>query len=122
MKVAVWPTLTRPTSASSTLVSTCMLRRSWAIVKRVGAWRLAATVWPTSTLRPTTVPSTGARMKVRSRSTCAWRRAAWFCTTWAAAFFSIASETRSCASAARTAETCASSWAFEASTWATAES
>ncbi len=99
-----------------------MLRRSWAIVNRVGAWRLAATVCPTSTLRPTTVPSTGARMKVRSRSTCAWRSAASFCTTLAAALFSIACVTRSCASADRTAETWASSWALDASTWATAES
>ncbi len=122
VKVTLWPSVTRPTSASSTLVSTCMLRRSWAMVNRVGACRLAATVWPRSTLRPTTTPSTGARMKVRSRSTWACRSAASFWATWALAFVSIASATRSWASAERTAEAWASSWALDASCWATAES
>src|SRR5215467_1181344 len=60
VKVVCWPTWTRPTSASSTLVSTCILLRSCAMTKSTGAWRLAATVWPTSTLRATTTPSTGA--------------------------------------------------------------
>ena len=46
VKVARRPSRMRPTSASSTLVSTCICVRSWAIVKSVGAWRLAATVWP----------------------------------------------------------------------------
>ena len=32
--------------------------------EHVGAWRLAATVWPTSTLRATTTPSIGALMTV----------------------------------------------------------
>ena len=41
------------------LVSTCMCVRSWPIVNSVGAWRLAATVCPTSTLREMTTPSVG---------------------------------------------------------------
>ena len=60
------------------------------MVKSVGAWRLAATVWPTSTVREMTVPSTGARMDVYSRSTCDccsaacfWRTAALGPLTWA---------------------------------------
>ena len=69
VKVAWSFSLTRPMSASSTLVSTCIFVRSWAIVKSTGAWRLAATVWPTSTWRETTTPSTGALIVVWSRST-----------------------------------------------------
>ena len=34
-----------------------------------GAWKLAATVWPTSTRRDVTMPSIGARMTVCSRLT-----------------------------------------------------
>src|SRR5258705_455514 len=44
VNVACWPTCTRPTSASSTLVSTCILLRSCAMTKSTGAWRLAAEV------------------------------------------------------------------------------
>ena len=58
------PSRTSPMSDSLTLVSTCILVRSWAIRNSVGVWKLAATVWPTSTLRDTTTPSTGDRMSV----------------------------------------------------------
>ena len=58
----------------------------------VGACSEAATVWPTSTLRPTTMPSMGERMMVWSRSTCAWFTAAaacvtaaWLALSWASA-------------------------------------
>ena len=64
VNVAGWFTRTRPTSASDTLVSTCILVRSCAMRNNVGADRLAATVWPTSTFRDTTTPSTGAVMLV----------------------------------------------------------
>ncbi len=46
-------------SPSATLVSICMRARSSAIVNSVGAWSEAATVWPTSTAREITTPSTG---------------------------------------------------------------
>ena len=59
MNFAGCPTLIRLMSASSTLVSICIFVRSWAMVKRVGVWNEAATVCPTSTLRETTMPSTG---------------------------------------------------------------
>ena len=39
-----------------------------------GAWKDAATVCPTSMLRDSTVPSTGARMRVWSRLSCACAR------------------------------------------------
>ena len=58
------PALRRPTSASATLVSTCILARSSAMTKMVGACREAATVWPTSTLREMTVPFVGETMLV----------------------------------------------------------
>ena len=77
MNVATWPTATLPMSASLTFVSTCILVRSCAIVNNVGACRLAATVWPISTLREMTVPLMGERMMVRSRSTWACSSAAW---------------------------------------------
>ena len=62
VKIALMPSRSRPTSASSTAASTCIRVRSWAIVKSVGAWRLAATVCPGSMARDTTTPSTGARI------------------------------------------------------------
>src|SRR5512136_444133 len=65
VKVASCSRPTLPMSASSTLVSTCILVRSWAIRNSVGACSEAATVCPTSTLRETTTPSTGARINVR---------------------------------------------------------
>jgi hypothetical protein len=51
-------------SASLTLARTRMRERSSAISKSVGVWKLAATVWPTSTLREMTTPSTGETMSV----------------------------------------------------------
>ena len=51
-------------SDSLTLAFTCILVRSCAISKSVGVWKLAATVWPTSTVRETTTPSTGERISV----------------------------------------------------------
>jgi hypothetical protein len=57
----------RPTSVSSTLTSTRMSRRFCAITNSSGACRLAATVWPRSTVRLMTMPSTGDVMRVRER-------------------------------------------------------
>ncbi len=51
-------------SASSMLESICILVRSSAMVKRVGVWKLAATVCPTFTFLDMTMPSTGERMRV----------------------------------------------------------
>ncbi len=48
VKLATWPSRMRPTSASSMFVRTCIFVRSCAIMKSVGAWNDAATVWPTS--------------------------------------------------------------------------
>ena len=59
MKFTLWPVSMLPMSASETAASICMLRRSFAMMKRVGALRLAATVLPTSTWREITVPSIG---------------------------------------------------------------
>src|SRR5438445_7165988 len=109
-------------SASSTLVSTCIFVRSWAMVKSVGADRLAATVCPISTAREMTTPSTGARIVVWSRSTFAWWSAAAFCFTWALAESSIASATLRLAIADWMAEASASSCARAESSCATAES
>ena len=49
-------------SASSMAACTFILERSWAMVNTLGVAKLAATVWPTSTSRATTTPSTGALM------------------------------------------------------------
>jgi hypothetical protein len=59
VNVAVALALSFPTSASDTAVSTCILRRSSAIVNSVGAVSEAATVWPMSTLREMTMPEMG---------------------------------------------------------------
>ena len=64
VKVAFWPSGTRPMSASLTKAFTCIRARLSAMTKSVGVWKLAATVWPTSTLRETTIPSTGETMSV----------------------------------------------------------
>ncbi len=61
MKRAFWPTATLPMSPSSTMAEICILARSSAMTNRVGALRLAATVWPTSILREMTMPSMGER-------------------------------------------------------------
>jgi hypothetical protein len=70
------------------------------MVKSTGACRLAATVWPASTLRRITVPSTGARMMVRSRSTCACLSSDSRCLTAARALEICAWLTLDCASTA----------------------
>ena len=51
------------------LALTCIFVRSAAMMNSVGAYMLAATVWPTSTLREMTMPSIGAAMIVCSRFT-----------------------------------------------------
>ena len=56
-------------SDSSIAASTCIWRRSCAIENSVGVLRLAATVCPASTWREMTMPSTGAMIDVRDRST-----------------------------------------------------
>ena len=65
------PTFTVPMSDSETSAETCILVRSCAIVKRVGAWNEAATVCPTSYCRATTTPSIGATIFVYFRSVSA---------------------------------------------------
>ena len=62
----------RPTSDSSTFALTCIFVRSSAMMNSVGAFMLAATVWPTSTLREMTMPSIGASMTVCWRLTSFW--------------------------------------------------
>ncbi len=64
-----------------------------------GACRLAATVWPTSTLRLMTMPSTGERICVRCRSTRACCNCASRCLTMACAFCTCARATSTCATA-----------------------
>src|ERR1035441_10895592 len=54
VKLTFCPSSTVPTSASDTLASICILERSLAIWNSTGAFMLAATVWPTSTLREMT--------------------------------------------------------------------
>src|SRR5437867_130212 len=103
VNVTGWSSLIWPTSASATLVSTCIFVRSWAMVKSVGADRLAATVCPISTAREMTTPSTGARIVVWSRSTCAFAVCA-LASAWAARAFATSARERSiCACWLRTA-------------------
>ena len=54
-------------SLSSTLTSICIDFMSVAMMKRVGAWKLAWIVWPASTFRWMTVPSIGDVIVVYSR-------------------------------------------------------
>ncbi len=79
MKRTGCPTLHIPMSDSETSAETCILVRSCAIVKSVGAVKDAATVWPTSYWRSTTTPSIGAviRLLRRSVSACASEAFAW---------------------------------------------
>ena len=91
---------TREMSASSIEVSTCMSLRLAAITNSSGACRLAATVWPTSTLRLMTMPFTGERICVRSRSMRACANCASRCLTTASAFCAWARDTATCASVA----------------------
>src|ERR1039457_7225467 len=62
VKVASWPVLTEPTSASSTYTHRRNLARSSATVNRVTACSDAATAFPGSTLRVSTTPAAGARI------------------------------------------------------------
>ena len=82
----------RPTSASSMFALTCILVRSAARMKSVGADMPALTVWPGSTAREITMPSMGAAMTVCARLTCA----VFNCDL---AWTSPASDDRICASA-----------------------
>ena len=66
-------------SDSETSAETCILVRSCAIVKSVGAWNEAATVWPTSYCRSTTTPSIGATIRLLRRSVSACASDAWAC-------------------------------------------
>ena len=59
VKSTLWPSTTPPMSASATFESICILVRSFAIWKIVGVLKLDATVWPSSTARKITTPSTG---------------------------------------------------------------
>ena len=55
-----WASRTRPISASSTEAQTwTFFSRSGATTNRTGVWNWAATVWPASTWRSITMPSTG---------------------------------------------------------------
>ena len=67
MKLASCPTLTEPTSASSTLTSSRSRVRSSATVNRVTACNDAATALPGSTERVSTTPSMGERMEALER-------------------------------------------------------
>jgi hypothetical protein len=64
VKRATSPTRMRPMSDWSTSACTCIFVRSWAMVKRVGAWNDAATVCPMSYWRATTTPSIGEKILV----------------------------------------------------------
>jgi len=57
------------------------LREVVAIRNSVGAWKAAATVWPTSTLRDTTMPSIGLAILVNARFVAAISRSAFACST-----------------------------------------
>ena len=107
VNVTFWSCRMRPMSDSSIATSTCMSRRSFAIVKSVGVLRLAATVCPASTWREMTTPSTGAVIAVLLRSLRAAASAASRCFTTAAALATCASADFTCASAVRMASAAA---------------
>src|SRR3954469_7069142 len=85
VKVAVIPSFTLPTSASSTFARTCMRERSLAITNSVGDCKLAATVCPMSTLREMTMPSMGLRILHSETLVSAPSRSAFACATRASA-------------------------------------
>ena len=64
VKLTGWPAWMRPTSASFTATHTCIRRRSCAMRNRLGALRLATTVWPMFTRRSMMTPFTGDLMVV----------------------------------------------------------
>jgi hypothetical protein len=99
-KVTACPSFTPPISASSTEIFTFTRSKSRAMRNRTGAWKLAATVWPGSMARRTTIPSIGEMMRVRDRSTSVVLRLARLCWTRALATSSAAEVVRAWASAA----------------------
>ena len=70
------------------LALTCILVRSSPMVKRVGEEKLAATVWPRSTLRAMTVPDMGLVIIVWERFSLAVSRVAFACVRrdWSALY------------------------------------
>ncbi len=70
-----------PISASSTRAWISMSSRRWATTKVVRDSRPTASVWPSLTNLPTTTPSIGERITVRSRSAWAAARTAAFSGT-----------------------------------------
>jgi hypothetical protein len=91
LKVADWPTFTRPTSASSTSTCSSIFARSSASVNSTGAWKEAATVCPGSMSRSSTTPSMGERMLALPTSVWFDCNSARTCTTLARALASLAS-------------------------------
>src|SRR5258706_597373 len=90
LKRAGWPLWILPMSASGTLTWTCTLVRSCAIRNSVGACRLAATVWPTSTARATAASSEVTCAASRRESSGAMVWPALTCELKSAKSFSIA--------------------------------
>ena len=90
------------------------------MVNRTGAWNEAATVWPTSTLREMTMPSIGAVMTVWSRFTSFWFSVAWACVTCArldcscalAALSVSSAASSSCFGISERASSCWVRWSF----------
>ena len=68
----------RPISASLTEAQTCIRRRSLAIKNRLGAFKLATTVWPILTRRATITFQIGDLIIVYPRLVCAVFNAASF--------------------------------------------
>ena len=99
MKVAAWPSRTVPTSASSTATWSVIAVRSRARVKRTGVCSGAATVWPASTWRDSTMPSIGERISVRWTSVRACVTDACDTVVWARAEATSASARRALARA-----------------------
>src|SRR5207302_9892531 len=71
-----WPSWTAPMSVSLTEAQICIRLRSLAIRNRLGALRLATTVWPMLTRRSRITPLTGDRIVVYRRFAVASSRLA----------------------------------------------
>ena len=84
-------------SDSSIATSTCICDRSCAIVNSVGVLRLAATVWPGSTWREITTPSTGAVIAVFDEIVARARQRRFALLDDRAAFATCASAEATCA-------------------------
>ena len=91
-------------SASLTATHTCILVKSFASRKRLGALRLATTVWPTLTRRSTITPSTGAMIVQYETFAFASSRLAW---TWATAASWMSHSAAARSQAALSAASCA---------------